>query len=231
MKITAPASHAPISKQSRQRACGRGTAGRRSGILGEVRFAPDAWSFPGPTMEVRPARCHRPRCPSRAPSRRACREEEALLRFWCERCGRAVLVCRFCDRGQIYCAGACARRSRQKSMRRAGARYRIKARARRLQAARQGRYRRRQREKVTHQGPPQAPDAGQGASGALQPLQEDPDEHLTPQSHAPIPPGPQPGGPGLISAPTLAPRGPVIPLPASQVCHFCRQTQSAFTRA
>jgi len=72
--------------------------------------------------------------------------------FNCARCARQVRICSHCDRGQIYCAGDCARQARQASLREAGRRYQESRQGRRLHAARQAHYRQRQREKVTHQG-------------------------------------------------------------------------------
>jgi len=73
----------------------------------------------------------------------------------CGRCRVQLRLCGRCDRGQRFC-GHCGPVQRQESVRRAGAAYRVRPRARRLQAARQARYRDRQRakfsdRKVTHQ--------------------------------------------------------------------------------
>ena len=43
--------------------------------------------------------------------------------FACVRCRAQVIVCRRCDRGQIYCDGDCAQVSRQASLREAAQRY------------------------------------------------------------------------------------------------------------
>lgn len=68
----------------------------------------------------------------------------------CERCRIQLLLCGRCDRGQRLCADCRALR-RRASLRRAGGTYRRKPRARRLQAARQSRYRDRQRDKFPDQ--------------------------------------------------------------------------------
>ena len=72
--------------------------------------------------------------------------------FHCVRCHCQVMVCRRCDRGQVYCTTGCAEQARRASLRRAGKRYRLTRRARHANAARQQRFRMRQREKVTHHG-------------------------------------------------------------------------------
>ena len=76
--------------------------------------------------------------------------------FVCLRCRAQVLVCSHCDRGQIYCAGACAQEARQRSRQAAGKRYQATYRGRLNHAARAGRYRARQKI-VTHQGSPPQP--------------------------------------------------------------------------
>lgn len=72
--------------------------------------------------------------------------------FGCERCSRQVRVCRRCDHGQRYCRQGCARLARRDTQRRAGARYQGSFRGRLFHARRQGQYRARQCEKVTHHG-------------------------------------------------------------------------------
>ena len=67
-----------------------------------------------------------------------------------------VVICSCCDRGQIYCAGDCARQARRHSLKCAGQRYRNSTTGRRRHAARQGRYRARCK-KVTHHGSPPPP--------------------------------------------------------------------------
>ena len=72
------------------------------------------------------------------------------------RCHTQVVLCSGCDRGHRYCGSACADTSREESQRAAGQRYQASRRGRHCHAARQQRYRQRQREKVTHQGSPAA---------------------------------------------------------------------------
>jgi hypothetical protein len=71
--------------------------------------------------------------------------------FLCSRCRMQVLVCRRCDRGQIYCSGACSTQARRASVAAAGRRYQASRRGRFAHAARARRYRARAKI-VTHQG-------------------------------------------------------------------------------
>ena len=70
----------------------------------------------------------------------------------CRRCGVQVRICRRCDHGNIYCAGACAEIRRRESLRRAAARYQRTRRGAHRHALRQRRWRTRQPHTVTHQG-------------------------------------------------------------------------------
>ena len=92
--------------------------------------------------------------------RRVCNTGQAELisgrLFLCAVCRHQVIVCSCCDRGQIYCAGACARQARRRTIQQAGRRYQASRRGRRLHAARMGRWRAR-RQKVTHHGSPALP--------------------------------------------------------------------------
>ncbi len=76
--------------------------------------------------------------------------------FLCARCRAQVLVCSCCDRGQIYCAGGCAREARHQAQRAAGRSYQASRRGRVNHAARARRWRARQKN-VTHQGSPSRP--------------------------------------------------------------------------
>jgi hypothetical protein len=71
--------------------------------------------------------------------------------FVCARCRAQVIVCRRCDRGQIYCDGDCSHISRQANMRAAGQRYQRSRHGRFAHAERMRRYRSRNN-KVTHHG-------------------------------------------------------------------------------
>jgi len=79
--------------------------------------------------------------------------------FLCARCRSQVLVCRRCDRGQIYCSAVCSGDTRRQRQREANRRYSKTRVARHKNAQRQHRYRQRQRalgtgfkKKVTDQG-------------------------------------------------------------------------------
>jgi hypothetical protein len=68
-------------------------------------------------------------------------------------CRMQVLICSCCDRGQIYCAEGCAQRVRRRAVKCSGQRYQNTPAGRRRHAARQARYRARDK-KVTHHGSP-----------------------------------------------------------------------------
>ena len=77
----------------------------------------------------------------------------------CARCHCQVTICRYRDRGNLYCGGACAGKARKESLRRSSASYQSSRRGRAANARRQTRFRQRQREKVTHQSSsPDTPD-------------------------------------------------------------------------
>ena len=77
--------------------------------------------------------------------------------FLCGRCRRQVIICRRCDRGQVYCAGGCSVQARRQSLREAGRRYAHTLPGRQNRAERSRRHRARQREIVTHHGSPSPP--------------------------------------------------------------------------
>ena len=82
----------------------------------------------------------------------ACKRADATSArfFLCARCRTQVVVCCCCDRGQIYCTGACAQEARRSAQRAAGRRYQTSRRGRVNHAARARRYRARKKN-VTHQ--------------------------------------------------------------------------------
>ena len=106
--------------------------------------------------------------------------------FMCGRCGRQVIVCRCCDRGQIYCDGDCSGQARRQTLHGAGRRWQRTRRGRAAHAARMARYRSkrakgadgagvgmaadcRPREIVTHHGspPPATGDLLAGGATAM----------------------------------------------------------------
>ena len=86
-------------------------------------------------------------------------DELSCRMFLCVRCRAQVLVCRRCDRGQIYCFGACAQDARRDRQREARQRYQATPRGRDMHVARSRRYRARGR-CVTDQGPADENKAG-----------------------------------------------------------------------
>ena len=85
--------------------------------------------------------------------------EPAYRLYNCEHCQVQVRICERCDHGNVYCAGECARIRRRESQRRAQARYQRSRSGAQRHAARQRRWRERQRQTpkiVTHQGSPVA---------------------------------------------------------------------------
>ena len=192
-----------------------------------------AGRFPGSTMGLHNADCHSLRR-SGSPCRGGCRvcEQLGALRLYrCQSCGRVALICSRCDRGQLYCAAGCAQQARVASLRRAGKRYQQTKGGKHKHAARMDQYRRGQRQKVTHQGPP--PDGvwiPTSQPGAL-PAQEDSD---VPQQSMPVLPpvlGPKKSSP--VCAP-LRPSAKVSPgetAPGREhTCHFCGCTRSPLIR-
>ncbi len=71
--------------------------------------------------------------------------------YSCARCHAQTVICRCCDRGNVYCPD-CALPARQEARRRAAERYQKSQQGRLNHAARQRRYREKQTEKVTHNG-------------------------------------------------------------------------------
>jgi hypothetical protein len=78
--------------------------------------------------------------------------------FVCCRCRVQVVVCRHCDRGQIYCGRSCSAQARRTAMAVAGRRYQSSRPGRFAHAARARRYRARAKI-VTHQGSTSTPAA------------------------------------------------------------------------
>ena len=94
------------------------------------------------------SRSHRPFSPMKVSARL----------YQCARCHCQVIICRHCDRGNVYCPNGCADLARADSQRRAAKRYRLTRRGRFANAERQHRFRARQPQKVTHQGSPSPAD-------------------------------------------------------------------------
>lgn len=81
-------------------------------------------------------------------------------RFHCAKCRVPVIVCRQCDHGQQYCFNGCAQLAREESLKRAGKKYQQTRQGKIKNAARQQKFRDKQKQIVTHQGsapePPRA---------------------------------------------------------------------------
>jgi len=90
--------------------------------------------------------------------------------FLCSRCHRQAVICRRCDRGQIYCGQDCALEVRRHNQREARRRYQATDRGRRMHADRSRKYRARGR-RVTDQGPTpgRPPETPRAAAMAAQP--------------------------------------------------------------
>lgn len=69
--------------------------------------------------------------------------------FYCLRCHIQVVICSYCDRGQIYCGKECSRIARLQSCQAAEKRYQNTPAGRMKHALRQRRYRERLKIKVT----------------------------------------------------------------------------------
>ncbi|HHI9465572.1 TPA: hypothetical protein ACP9DH_001353 [Legionella anisa] len=83
--------------------------------------------------------------------------ESTARLYHCVLCHIQVIICRPCDRGNIYCPDGCASRARTISLKLASARYQATLNGKHHHAARQAHYRARHQNKVTHQGSPPSP--------------------------------------------------------------------------
>ena len=72
--------------------------------------------------------------------------------YQCLRCHVPVVICHRCDHGQRYCANGCSKQARIASQKRACKKYQTTRAGRFNNAARQQRFRHRQKQKVTHHG-------------------------------------------------------------------------------
>ncbi len=66
---------------------------------------------------------------------------DTARRYHCTRCHQPVIICRHCDRGNIYCFDGCARAANKERCKRNAKRYRRSPKGRRSTAARQRRNR------------------------------------------------------------------------------------------
>ncbi len=70
--------------------------------------------------------------------------------YQCLLCHAPVVICSRCDHGQRYCTNGCSETARRVSLKRANKKYQRSFRGRCNNAARQKRFRDKQKQKVTH---------------------------------------------------------------------------------
>jgi hypothetical protein len=118
--------------------------------------------------------------------------------YRCAGCGRQVIICRRCDRGNRYCGVTCRQQARRQRQKEARQRYQQSWKGRRKAAQRQQRYRDRGKQKVTHQSPqPGAPGAQRGVSqqrSAEQQTAKEQSHDATGSPHPPVEPAPPGAG-------------------------------------
>ena len=156
--------------------------------------------------------------------------EKTYRLYSCGRCVEQVRICCNCDRGNLYCAGECAKIRRRESLRRAGERYQLSYRGACLHAARQSAWRQRRAQKVTHQG--SFPSADTVIVAAISTQTTTQGTHV---DMASIQPPPQPPGmphAGLSAAHTYAHRRwhRHHMVPSAHSCSFCWRALPAFAR-
>ena len=179
--------------------------------------------------------------------------EPSARLFQCARCYAQVILCRACDRGQVYCGNGCASAARWASLGRAGARYRGTRRGRHNNAERQRRFRARHQKRV-HSGcvpvavavvltVPEPPPGNASCAG----LEPDPGTLDSPGNTADRPShfragqqkvthqGSAPGMATVVLAVTEPPPGNspsagAEPGRSMHVCHRCARPVSAFLR-
>lgn len=98
-----------------------------------------------------------------------CASNSTARLFLCTHCRQQVIICRRCDRGQIYCGPNCALEVRRRNQREARRRYQATDRGRRMHADRSRTHRARGR-RVTDQGPTSSrqPETPRAAAMAAQ---------------------------------------------------------------
>jgi hypothetical protein len=146
---------------------------------------------------------------------------ESYRLYCCPACGTLVKICRRCDRGNLYCAGSCARERRRASMNRAGERYQSTRQGALHHAARQSRWRRRRREKVTHHGSGDS----LGATTVEAPVAEEPIADVAAVEVPCSAPAPDP-------ARLESPKRPAVCVDNRRIfrCSFCRRVLPVFAR-
>ena len=152
--------------------------------------------------------------------------------YSCARCAEQVRICSDCDRGNRYCAGECAQIRRRESRHRAGTRYQLGYRGALRHAARQSVWRKRQAQKVTHQGSRPSTDPVIVATSSTQTTTEG--THVDTASMQPPPPPPHRLPYAALSA-TPTTRAPVRwhdqrMARAAERCSFCWRALPPFAR-
>ena len=71
-------------------------------------------------------------------------------KYQCLHCHALVIICHRCDHGQRYCTNGCSVQARKDSTKRASKKYQATRRGRFNNAARQQRFRAKEKQKVTH---------------------------------------------------------------------------------
>ena len=151
--------------------------------------------------------------------------------YSCRRCAEQVRICSGCDRGNQYCAGECAQIRRRETRHRAGERYQLSYRGACVHAARQSAWRRRQAQKVTHQGSLPGADLIIVAASSTQTTTEG--THVDTTSMQPPPPPHRLPYAALSATPTPAPvRWHAQRMArAAQRCSFCGRALPPFARS
>jgi hypothetical protein len=99
--------------------------------------------------------------------------------FNCARCYKQVIICSYCDRGNIYCGSICSRHARVEKHCIANQRYQKSIKGRQKHAKRQRHYRERRKIKMTKVTDQSSPDLP-----ADDLLPHEPSEHTTPQAES-----------------------------------------------
>lgn len=144
--------------------------------------------------------------------------QDSGRQYLCACCRKRVLICRRCDRGNLYCGKACSDKRRHEAQREAGRRYQQSGPGRRNHARREQRYRDSEKQKVTHQGPKEEPETAKGEVSTERPRLEAQKEE-TDAPTAPCAPGP-----------AVQPAAPCEPEESRPRCQFCQRLCSPLVR-
>lgn len=138
--------------------------------------------------------------------------------YKCARCGKAVLICTCCDRGNRYCSDGCQECARAESQRKSAKLYWRSKKGKANASARQVRFRMRRQEKVIHLDIP--------------PQQEEQSPHVPAPICAPEKIVTQHGSPPQTQDASMPPVQTVVPIADHKpfCCHFCDRLLSEFVR-